>query len=103
GEDDRLVARCDRLPCRLRLDEDDGALRCVDFLAVERERRTSLHDDIELFLPVGARAELVVLADDVLPGLRLVAGARAEGAYVERATEPDVHPLAVTLAPLLGK
>jgi hypothetical protein len=67
------------------------------------KRRVSLDDDVQLLLAIRARPELVVLADHVLAGLRLVRGARAEGAYVERAAEADVHPVAVTFARLLGK
>src|SRR5207253_7498799 len=92
-----------RLPRRRRLNEDNGALRRVDLLAVQREGGASLHDDVQLLVLVRARAELVVLADDVLSGLRLVGRACAEGAYVERAAEADVHPVAVVRVCFLGK
>ena len=78
-------------------------MRRLDLLTIERERRASLHDDIQLLVGVGARAELVVLADDVFAGFCLEACARSEGPYVERAAEADVHPVVVAFAGLLGE
>ena len=98
GEDDRAVCLGDRLPLRGRVaDEDDGALRRVELLAVDREGRSALDDDIELLVSVGSGPDLVVLPDDGLAGLLLVRRAGAERSDVEVRAKPDID--AVVFAP----
>src|SRR5262249_4872057 len=89
-EDDRVVGGRHRAAPRVRIaDEDCGSLRRLDLLTVNGEGRGTLHDDVELLVPVRARAGLVVLVDERLSGLLLERGADAERSYVEVAAYPD--------------
>ena len=51
------------------LDVDERAGRRRDALAVDGERRAPGEDEVELLVAAGPRAELVVLADDLLARL----------------------------------
>ncbi len=69
--------------CRRIANEDDRAGRCVDRLAVDRERRSPLDHEVELLVALRARADLVVLADDVRAGLGRAPGVDSETADVQ--------------------
>src|SRR5581483_6804677 len=77
-EDDRVVHGRDGRPLGGRVaDEDHAAVRSVHLVTVDGERAPAGDDDVQLFVPARAGAELVVLADQAAARLRLVDRRRA--------------------------
>jgi len=73
-------------PDRLVRDEDEGARRGIDLVPVECEDGVPCRDEVELLVPAGARAELVVLLDHP----RAVRGSDV-GVHAE-ALDPEPEP-----------